>query len=36
MFDEAAASGDYVEATCEDFDEMEQEALTILHKDEPS
>jgi len=27
---EAAASGDYVEATRGDFDEMEQEALAIL------
>jgi Arc/MetJ-type ribon-helix-helix transcriptional regulator len=32
LLDEAAASGDYVEAGQADLDEMEREALAILHK----
>jgi hypothetical protein len=30
LLDEATSSGDYVEATHQDFDDMEREALAIL------
>jgi Arc/MetJ-type ribon-helix-helix transcriptional regulator len=36
LLDEAAAGGDYVEAGQTDFDEMEREALAILHKKDRS
>ncbi len=36
LLDEAAASGDYVEAGQADFDELEREALAILHKKDRS
>jgi Arc/MetJ-type ribon-helix-helix transcriptional regulator len=32
LLDEAAESGDYIEAGQTDLDEMEREALAILHK----
>jgi Arc/MetJ-type ribon-helix-helix transcriptional regulator len=36
LLDEAAASGDYVEAGQAGFDELEREALAILHKKDRS
>jgi Arc/MetJ-type ribon-helix-helix transcriptional regulator len=36
LLDEAAAGGDYVEAGRADFDELEREALAILHEKDRS